>query len=947
MRILHVSRSLLVIAVLGALLAAAPISSTPVGAASQFDDVPAGSFYAEAVAWLADAGITTGTSETTFSPNDQVTRGQMAAFIERYAQIEGDPGEHGFDDVPAGSFYDGAVTFLVDNEITTGTSETTYSPGGFVTRAQMAAFLYRFSGKPVIEAPMPFDDVPAGTWYYDPVRWLAEEEITTGTSATTYSPAGLVTRAQMATFLWRLAGEPDVGELGVNRFDPDETQVLDEDDVDFDTLDTEGDSELTWTGGDTPSVGQILVFGVSDETPDGFMGRVTSVSGNTVRTSPAVLNDALPNADFTIAEDLSEAETLDPNALSLQGKIDEAIEGSPLTCSTDVELSITPTLDVTPSMVLDASWGLDGPKFEAGLELEVTPTLEGTIGGAISCSTSISVDGPKLKPITFVVGGFPVIIQPEISFEAELYANFAASANPYISYTETVGIIIEYDDEWSVRYPTGDNDGLSMGVDYTGDAVFGVELRARLDLKAYGVVGIYLTLGPFIETTVQFGDPWWSVDVGVRAGAGVTVNLFDWWVDSHHFGSIDLLRYNLAKAAPSDPRPDAFVDVSTLKVTALATGDGHSCAITAADEVACWGRNTRYQVGGGDTFDQPEAVFLDVQSDALPTDIAAGEAHTCAVFADGTVECWGRNDLGQAGQPMSQSNVTEPTPVAGISDARRIVAAGNHTCVLTLDFDVWCWGAGANGQTGQGHFDDTSTPGKVEGLDAVVDIDVSPLHTCVAIADGSAACWGNNGFGEVEFQRSAAAFAEPIEVTGFLAADVKAITGVGAGRGRTCVIYGDTSEVACWGSNSFGKLGTGRSTPTTETTPVNLSIRRVRDLALGDDHSCALLESATATNPNDPTDPLVHTECWGRNTSGQLGDRFTSSGETDDTAELKRARNVDAATSIEAGGAHTCQLTTEGRAQCWGSDFDGQLGDDAAKSSHATPSYVRDPINAL
>ena len=136
---------LIVTAVFSAVLATAPQTSTSAAAAPQFEDVPDGLWYSDAVAWLAATEITTGTSATTFSPGDPVTRAQMAAFIARYLQTEGEAGEHGFGDVPPGSYYDAAVSVLVDRGITTGTTPTTYAPGDFVTRKQMATFLYRLS----------------------------------------------------------------------------------------------------------------------------------------------------------------------------------------------------------------------------------------------------------------------------------------------------------------------------------------------------------------------------------------------------------------------------------------------------------------------------------------------------------------------------------------------------------------------------------------------------------------------------------------------------------------------------------------------------------------------------------------------------------------------------------------------------------------------------------
>lgn len=195
-----------------AVLAPGDASSSPA-----FEDVVAGSYYEDAVAWLAETGITTGTSDTTFSPDAFVTRGQMAAFLARFGEYAEDSPASGFSDVVADSFYEEAVDWLVEHEITTGTSATTFSPDDFVTRSQMAAFLWRFAGRIPSGQALPFSDVEPGTWYTDAVAWLFENAITTGTSDTTFSPDAFVTRAQMATFLWRLAGSPDADQPGANR----------------------------------------------------------------------------------------------------------------------------------------------------------------------------------------------------------------------------------------------------------------------------------------------------------------------------------------------------------------------------------------------------------------------------------------------------------------------------------------------------------------------------------------------------------------------------------------------------------------------------------------------------------------------------------------------------------------------------------------------------------
>ena len=182
--------------------------AAPAGAAG-FGDVPPGSFYADAVDWLAEEEITTGTSPTTYSPGDPVTRGQMAVFLWRLMHEPSDRVVHSFNDVPPGAFYADAVAWLVAAGVTTGTSPTSFSPNDPVTRGQMAAFLWRLAGRPDAPIDHGFLDVADETYYAVPVAWLKAQGITTGTGATSYSPNAIVTRGQMAAFLHRLATDSD------------------------------------------------------------------------------------------------------------------------------------------------------------------------------------------------------------------------------------------------------------------------------------------------------------------------------------------------------------------------------------------------------------------------------------------------------------------------------------------------------------------------------------------------------------------------------------------------------------------------------------------------------------------------------------------------------------------------------------------------------------------
>ena len=169
-----------------------------------FVDVATGSYYEDAVDWAVGNGITQGTDDTHFSPDGICTRAQAVAFLWRAA---GSPKPETrtmpFTDVPAGSYYYDAVLWAVENDITKGTSDTTFSPNMTCTRAQIVAFLWRSEKSPAAGTANPFADVKSAAYYADAVLWAAKEDITKGTTNTTFSPDADCTRAQIVTFLWR------------------------------------------------------------------------------------------------------------------------------------------------------------------------------------------------------------------------------------------------------------------------------------------------------------------------------------------------------------------------------------------------------------------------------------------------------------------------------------------------------------------------------------------------------------------------------------------------------------------------------------------------------------------------------------------------------------------------------------------------------------------------
>lgn len=169
-----------------------------------FVDVATGSYYEDAVDWAVENGITKGTDDTHFSPDGICTRAQAVTFLWRAA---GSPASKTstmpFTDVPVGSYYYDAVLWAVENGITKGTSDTTFSPNMTCTRAQIVAFLWRSEKSPAAGTTNPFADVKSTAYYADAVLWAVKENITKGTTSTTFSPDADCTRAQIVTFLWR------------------------------------------------------------------------------------------------------------------------------------------------------------------------------------------------------------------------------------------------------------------------------------------------------------------------------------------------------------------------------------------------------------------------------------------------------------------------------------------------------------------------------------------------------------------------------------------------------------------------------------------------------------------------------------------------------------------------------------------------------------------------
>jgi alpha-tubulin suppressor-like RCC1 family protein len=300
--------------------------------------------------------------------------------------------------------------------------------------------------------------------------------------------------------------------------------------------------------------------------------------------------------------------------------------------------------------------------------------------------------------------------------------------------------------------------------------------------------------------------------------------------------------------------PIGVVGLSSSSILSISAGGGHTCTVTSRGSVKCWGLNTSGQLGDGTR----KTSATPTQVSNLPPGIlavAAGGQHTCAITPSGGVSCWGRNSSGQLGNGTTK-NSSVPVQVSGLaSGVVEIAAGGAHTCAVTAEGGVLCWGAGSFGQLGNGAVKGSSTPASVSGLGSgVAAVSTGGFHSCALTAVGGVLCWGLNTSGQLG-NGTTENSSVPVGVAG-LGSGVSAIA---AGGSHTCA-HSSTGAVLCWGLNSSGQLGNG--TTTNSPTPVGPETLFAA-VAAGGAHTCARTANGGV-------------QCWGNNKSGQLGNGTTT-----------------------------------------------------------------------
>ena len=378
---------------------------------------------------------------------------------------------------------------------------------------------------------------------------------------------------------------------------------------------------------------------------------------------------------------------------------------------------------------------------------------------------------------------------------------------------------------------------------------------------------------------------------------------------------------------------NALAQTPLTGIAKISAGSFHTCALTNSGGVKCWGYNNTGQLGNGSKIDAQSPVDVTGLTSGVIA-IAAGGSHTCALTTAGGVKCWGLNQNGQLGDNGPQLPRLVPGDVPGLTSGVTAIAAGLlTTCAVTTGGAAKCWGANGVGQLGDGTTSPALIPVNVFGLlSGVAAIATYNSHSCALMNGGGIKCWGQNNSGQLGIGFPPNLSLVPLDVVS--AQSMPALTGASAmvvNFSSSCAVK--NGGVLCWGDNSVGQLGNNLAIFSSNVPVSVLSgdslppLGGVDAIATGNNHVCAL------TN-------VGGVKCWGFNTSGQLGEGSNSPRSRATPVDVLTAPGMPplaGVNAITAGEQHTCALMIGGGVKCWGANFAGQVGDNSSNNYRFSP----------
>jgi alpha-tubulin suppressor-like RCC1 family protein len=355
-----------------------------------------------------------------------------------------------------------------------------------------------------------------------------------------------------------------------------------------------------------------------------------------------------------------------------------------------------------------------------------------------------------------------------------------------------------------------------------------------------------------------------------------------------------------------------------VDIQSISAGNNHACAVTTTGAVKCWGNNMYGALGDGTTVDQAYAVYVQ-GLDAEVAAVAAGSYHTCALTVNGGVKCWGANSSGQLGNGTTTGS-SIPVDVTGLTSGVVSISAGTDvSCAVTAAGGVKCWGWNGTGQLGDGTTTHRSTPVDVTGLTSSAQaVTVGDSFTCALTTGGGVKCWGSNMYGRLG-NGTTNNSSIPVDVVGL----PSGAASLSLGAFHACAVT-TTGAAQCWGLNSSGQLGDG--TTTDHLIPIGVSdlASGVEKVSNGGVFTCALTAGGGV-------------KCWGANYSSQLGDGTT----TYSSIPVDVTGMGSGITMVDAGYSYACALTESGEVMCWGYNYYGQLGRGSTGGQSGVPSNVK------
>jgi alpha-tubulin suppressor-like RCC1 family protein len=295
--------------------------------------------------------------------------------------------------------------------------------------------------------------------------------------------------------------------------------------------------------------------------------------------------------------------------------------------------------------------------------------------------------------------------------------------------------------------------------------------------------------------------------------------------------------------------------------------------------------------------------------------VSVGGDHTCGVRANGKLYCWGADAEGQVGNGGESSEpVIAPRRIGTFEDWAYVATGGSHTCGVRRNGKLYCWGSDGAGQVGDGDATAATAPRRIGTFEDWATAGAGYAHSCGVRTNGKLYCWGSDEFGQVGDGDAVGNSTVPRRIGTF--EDWATADG---GYGHSCGVR-KNGKLYCWGSDNFGQVGDGDN-PTEAAAPRRIgTFEDWANVSALNSHTCGTRRNGKLY-------------CWGYDTFGQIGD----GGDNVNALAPLRIGTFEDWTTVSAGNTHTCGVRRNGKLYCWGVDDEGEVGDGVDESTKTAP----------